>query len=332
MKSRSETATHGSALPTRMEAAALERFGPPNVLEAMTLPVPTPGPGQVLIAVHAAGVGVWDQLMRNGSWQPQAQSRPPVVIGTDAAGIVVDVGQRVTGVSIGERVFAWGYGGFYAEYVAVDAGAVGVIPKQMDFLEAAAASASGLTTLQGLYDILHVKAGDTLLIMGGSGSMGTLAIQFAKHQGARVTATASGKEAQQLVYELGADVVLDSRHKDGLIQLRNFAPDGVDAALVLGAGPTLEQYLDFVRPGGRIAYPYGASPEPRQRSGIRVVGYNLEAGPKEMVRMTRLSTETNLRVPIAAVYPLAQAAEAHERLEAGHVLGKIVLRTRLDVR
>jgi len=331
MTGHTRTSKHDLVIPQTMEAAALDRFGPPHVLKNRMLPVPKPGPGQVLIAVHAAGVGVWDQLMRNGSWQPQGNVPLPIVIGTDAAGTVAEIGHGVTNFSVGDRVFAWGYGGFYAEYVRVNADAVGFMPEGLSYVQAAAASASGLTALQGVDDILKIRSGESLLIMGGSGSMGTLAIQFAKHRGAHVLVTASGAEAQHLVRSLGADVVLDARDRNSLPHLEKLFPSGVDAAFVLGSGPTLERYLDHVRPGGRIAYPYGAEPQPGPRPQIRVVGYNLEAGPKEMHRMTHVASEIHLQVPIAAAYPLEDAAQAHERLEQGHILGKIVLRTKLDV-
>lgn len=319
-----------SIVPETMEAVVIDNFGPPSVLHAAQVPVPQPGPNEVLIAVHAAGVAVWDQQLRDGSWQPQANVRPPIIIGTGGAGTIAKIGQHVKSFSVGDRVFAWGYGGFYAEYVAVRSEYVGSIPPYMKFEEAAAAVDSGLTTLQGLYDILEITSGQHLLIMGASGSMGTLAIQFAHHRGTRVAATASGQGAQDLARSLGADAVVDARHSDGPAQLRAFAPGGLDAALVLGAGPSLESYLDQVRQGGRIAFPYGAEPEPRPRPGVRVNGYNLEAGGEEIARLSRLASSFQLQVPIAASFSLADAVKAHERLASGHLLGKVVLRTKLE--
>jgi NADPH:quinone reductase len=319
-------------VPPTMEATVVDRFGPPNVLRPRRIAVPRPGPKQVLIALHAVGVGVWDIQLRDGSWQPQGDATSPALIGTDGAGIIVEVGDQVSGFSLGDWVYAYGLGGFYAEYVAVDAIHVGHMALHLNFLEAAAASATGLTTLQGLDDVLKVSVGDTLLIIGASGAMGTLAVQFAKLRGARVIATASGREARDLVLGLGADGVLDIRSQDGLKQLQELAPTGVDVSFVLGAGPTLETYLSAVRIGGRIAFPYGVNPEPQRRPGISVVGYNVEAGPQELARLTQSSADARLRVPIAAVYPLAEASKAHERLEQGHTLGRIVLRTDLKLK
>ena len=316
-------------VPATMEVTALETFGSPDVLKTQRAQVPEPGPTKVLIAIHAAGVGVWDLLMRDGSWQPCDIDAPPGVLGTDGAGVVVKVGSQVKRFAVGDRVFGYGFGGFYAEYTVVDESRVGLIPEHMSYAEAAAAAVPGLTDLQGLIDILKLSAGQIALVVGASGALGTLAIQFAKALRARVLASASGTDAKDLVLRLGTDGVFDTRRKDGLDQLRQLAPTGVDAALILGAGSVLEQCLDLVRPGGSIAYPYGVNPEPRPRDRVRVVGYNLEAGPKDLDRMTRLSHEAYLRVPIAQTYALADASEAHKRLEKGHVLGRVILQTRL---
>ena len=316
-------------LPRSMNAAAIDRYGSAMELKPCVLPIPQPQPNQVLIANYAAGVGVWDIQIRDGSWQPRGHVTPPIILGTDSAGIMAKLGSNVTEFEVGERVYAYGDGDFYAAYTAVDVDRVGRIPEHMNFLEAAAVVVPGLTDLQGLEDILKLKAGETLLVFGASGSMGTLAIQFAKARGVRVIATASGEDSQKLVLRLGADIVLDARRDDAAQQLRRLAPNGIEAAFVLAGGTTLENCLESVQPGGRIAFPYGAEPAPRSRPRISVTGYNLVAGRKEMDRLTRLSIEAKLHVPVASVYPLEKAAEAHLRLEEGRVPGRIVLRTKL---
>ncbi len=166
------------------------------------------------------------------------------------------------------------------------------------------------------------------MIFGASGAVGTLAVQFAKRRRARVLATASARNATLLVRRLGADAVIDARSGDAIERLRALAPDGIDAALVLAGGDALEPCLSLVRAGGRVAYPNGVEPEPRRRPRIRLLPYDAIAGPSEFARLGRAVAEARLRVPIAAVYPLSQAAKAHARLEKGHVLGRIVLRIR----
>ncbi len=316
---------------TSMTAAAIDRFGPPEVLTLHTLPVQKPGPNEVVIALQAAGVGFWDAKIRDGSWAGKSV-RFPLVPGADGAGFIADKGSRVRRFHTGDRVWAARYenpkGGFYAEYVTVDAGGVALAPEQLTLPEAAAAAVTGLTALQGIDDVLHVGENETVLIFGASGAVGSLAVQFAKLRGARVIGTASGSDAAAFVQGLGADDVFDARSPDAAGQLRALAPDGLDAVLALAGSDMLEQCLDLVRPGGRIAYPNGVEPEPGKRRRITIKAYNGEAGSDWFRRLQLAVAEAGLKVPIAATYPLDQAAKAHERLEQGHVLGRIVLQIR----
>ena len=325
-----------TAVPGAMAAAALDKFGPPQVLSLHTLPVPLPAPGEVLIELHAAGVGVWDASVRDGSWRPFDHPKFPLVLGTDGAGIVVMKGPRVRRFDVGDRVWAYHYadpkGGFYAEYVAVNVDHVGNMPRRLNFVEAGAGATTGLTALQGIDDALRVGKDETVLVFGATGGVGTLAIQFAKRKGARVIATASGSDAVTLAKKLGADGIFDARGEDAANRLKALAPDGIDAALVLAASGTLEACLDLVKPGGRIAYPNGVWPEPKKRRKIQVLSYNGEAGQRQFERLERAASEARLTVPIAEIYPLEQAVKAHERLEQGHILGRIVLRIGHDSR
>ncbi len=320
-------------IPGAMNAVALEKFGPPNVLTLHTLPVPVPGPSEVLIELHAAGVGSWDASVRDGSWKPAGKPKFPLLPGTDGAGVVVLRGSRVRRFDAGDRVWAYHYaapkGGFYAEYIAVDVQHVGKMPRRLDMLQAGAGATTGLTALQGIDDALRIGRDETVLIFGATGAVGTLAVQFAKRHHARVIATASSREGADLLGTLGAYRVFDARSNDAAEQLHRLAPDGIDAALVLAGNENLETCLDVVRQdGGRIAFPNGVWPEPRKRRKIQVISYNAEPGPREFERLEHAATQARLTVPIAEVYPLAHAAQAHERLEKGHVLGRIVLRIR----
>jgi NADPH2:quinone reductase len=315
-----------------MHAAALDRFGKPKVLRLHELPVPEIGPSEVLIAVHTAGVGSWDADMREG-WSPDGKKpRPPVVLGTDGSGTIAAVGSRVRRFARGEAVYAYSFanstGGFYAEYVAVDAENVGRRPENLSLSEAGAITATGLTALQGIDDVLHVKRGESVVVHGASGGVGSLALQFAKLRGARVLATASGRDGLALVRRLGADAAADGRRDDLRAAARAFAPDGVDAVLALSGGKPLTRLLDGVRRGGRIAFPNGVEPAPRKRRGLSVKSYDATPGVREFERLTRAIEAARLDAAIAASYPLGQASKAHERLAKGHVLGKIVLRVK----
>jgi NADPH:quinone reductase len=316
-------------LPKTMRAAAIDRFGGPEVLRTHVAPVPVPDAREVLIAVHTAGVGSWDADIRGG-WSPNGRVRFPLVLGTDGAGVVAAVGSRVSRLRVGDRVYAYSFdnpkGGFHAEYVAVPAPRAALVPKRLDLLHAGAIPTTGLTALQGVDDALGLKKGETVIIHGAAGGVGSLAIQFAKLRGARVLATASGRDGLAFVRRLGADAAVDGMRGDVAAATRRFAPEGVDAVLALADGPALRQCLDSVRRGGRVAYPNGVEPAPRKRRGLRVVAYDAVPGVREFERLGRAVQESKLKVPIAAAYTLANAWRAHERLARGHVLGKIVLR------
>ena len=312
-----------------MKAAALDRFGPPSVLTLHELPVPSPGPREVLIAIDTAGVGTWDASIRDGSWRKPGRSRFPLVPGTDGAGTIVATGSRVTRLRVGDRVYAYEFGnrqgGFYAEFAVAAAEHVGRVPDALSLREAGAAATIGLTALQGI-NALRLRPRDTVLIFGASGAVGTMAVQFAAQQRARVLATASGKAAARLVRMLGADAIIDARRVDALDELRELSGDGIDAVLALAGGTELERCLDFVRPGGRVVHPNGIEPVPRRRPTFRVRSFDAEASATAFASMNRRLSRSAVRVPIAATYPLARAADAHRRLQRGHIAGRIVLR------
>jgi NADPH:quinone reductase len=317
-------------VPDTMRAAAIDRFGGPSVLKIHMLPVPALDDNEVLIALDTSGVGSWDADMRGG-WWPFGRPHFPVVLGTDGAGIVAAVGARVRRFKVGDKVYAYkweiGKGGFYAEYVAVPAEKVAFVPKPLDLRHAGAIPVTGLTALQGIDDALHVKKGQSIIIHGASGGVGTMGVQFAKLRGARVFATASGRDGIALVRRLGADMAVDGRSGSITEAALQFAPGGVDCVLAL-VGNKLTECLNALRRGGRLAYPNGIKPTPRKRKGLDVIAYDAVAGVREFEKLNRAVTEAKLKVPIAAVYPLVQAAKAHQRLAAGHVLGKVVLRIR----
>jgi NADPH2:quinone reductase len=318
------------AIPQTMNAAAIDEFGPPAVLALHRLPVPKPGPREVLIALASAGVGSWDGLVRDGSWRPWGPNpRFPIVPGTDGAGIVAATGANVHSVRAGDRVWACHYsnpkGGFYAEYVAVDVGSVGRAPEHLTLLEGGAAPTTGLTALQGIDGALHLRRGETILIFGASGGVGSLAVQFAALRDARVFGTASTPEAATFVRGLGAAEVIDARRPEEIGRLKELAPDGLDAVLALAGGKGLEGCIDFVRANGRVAYPNGVEPEPRRRANLGLVAYDGEYGPGELEALSQAAAASRLRVPIAATYPLDRAAEAHTRVEQDRLLGRIAL-------
>src|SRR5438477_890479 len=218
-------------VPDTMKAAAVDRFGPPPALPLHDVPVPRPGPHEVLIAMDTAGIGSWDASIREGSWRKPGRPRFPLIPGVDGAGIVVARGARVRRVQLGDRVYAYEFGnrqgGFYAEFAAAHAEHVGRVPRGLDLRDAGAVATTGLTALQGI-DALELRRGQTVLIFGASGAVGTMAVQFAVQRGAHVIATASGAAPARLVRKLGAHHVIDARRTESTDQLRKFAPNGLD--------------------------------------------------------------------------------------------------------
>lgn len=319
----------------RMKAAAIDRFGPPSVLALHELPVPKPGPREVLIELDTAGVGSWDASIRDGSWRRPGRPRFPLVPGTDGAGIVVAKGARVRRFRVGDRVYAYEFGnrqgGFYAEFAVANANHVGRVPRGLDLSDAGAVATTGLTALQGI-NALRLRPGNTVLIFGASGAVGTMAVQFAAQRRANVLATASGKAATRLVRALGARKVIDARDQDAVDRLRTASRYGIDAVLALAGGDELERCLDFVRSGGRLVYPNGIEPEPRRRPSMRLQSFDAVASPSEFAKLNRRFSQHRVRVPIAATYPLAKAAQAHRRLDRGQVVGRIILRIRASAR
>src|SRR5690349_15166973 len=269
--------------PTTMRAVAIDGPGGPEMLQLRTLPVPGVDAGEVLIAVHAASVASWDIEIR----QSLAYVKPkfPYTLGSDGSGVIAAVGAAVKRFKVGDAVYAYCWdnpkGGFYAEYVAVPADCVSKLPRGGPLEAAGALGASGLTALSGIDRVLHIRRGETLIIHGASGAVGTLALQIAKVRGARVLATASGEEGVALVRRLGADVAIDGRSGDIAAAAREFAPQGVDAVLALAGGAALDKCLDALRAGGKVAYPNGVNPVPRARPGITLIAYDALFGDQK---------------------------------------------------
>jgi len=316
-----------------MQAAALDRFGGLETITLQTLPVPAVGPDEVLIRVESAGVAAWDAFEREGGFAKLFGIEPkfPYVLGTDGAGTVAAVGAQVSRFKEGDRVYAAALtnpkGGFYAEYAAVKADNVSLVPDKLTTEQAGVMPSDALTALRGLDDMLGLKPGETLMIFGAGGGIGHLAVQLAKRMGARVLAVASGEDGVALARRLGADVVVNGRKDDVAAAARAFAPAGLDAALVTAGGEAADRALAAVREGGRVAYPNGVMPEPKVRPGVRLSSYDLIVDQGAIAKLNRLIEAGPFEVHVARTFPLNQAAEAHRALEE-HYLGKLALRPR----
>ena len=321
-----------AAVPTHMKAVAIDAPGGPEVMTVRTLPVPTVDANDVLIEVHAAGVAVWDlQIRKSMQW---VKPRFPYVLGSDGSGVVVAIGSSVTRFKPGDEVYGYCWdnpkGGFYAEYVSAPSDCFAKLPRGISLDAAGALGASGLTALSGVDRALKLKRGDSVIVHGASGAVGTLAVQLAKLRGARVLATASGEEGVALVRRLGADVVIDGRKDDIAAAAHAFAPKGVDAVLAFAGGDALSKCMDALREGGKVAFPNGVEPVPKARPGVTLVPYDALFGDQKVqwAQLNKAVEAKKFEVPIAATFGLAEAAAAHRRVEAGGVRGKVVLKIR----
>ena len=329
------SAAEPGAVPATMKAVAIDKPGGLEVMTLRSIPVPKVDANEILIAVHAAGVAVWDLEIRESA-KYISNPKFPYVLGSDGSGVVAAVGPAVTRFKVGDQVYAYCWdnpkGGFYAEYVAVSTNCVAPLPSNVSLDAAGVLGASGLTAFSGIDRTLHLQRGEKLIIHGASGAVGTLALQMAKARGAKVLATTSGGEAgMDLARRLGADVVVDGRRGDIAAAVRVLVPAGADAVLALAAGDGLKRSMDALRSGGRVAYPTGIASEPQPRSGITITPYDaiFEPQAEQMLQLNRtVEAIKNFRVPVPETFALADAAKAHERIAAGGVLGKIALKIR----
>jgi NADPH:quinone reductase-like Zn-dependent oxidoreductase len=297
-----------------MKAVRFRQFGGPEVLEIADLPDPQPGPGQVRIAVRAAGVNASDWKKRQGLMDDEL----PQTMGYEAAGVVDELGAGVADVAVGDRVFGFSAEGAAQAELAV-LSSYAPVPPSLDFAGAAALPAAVETATRAL-DQLGVGSGSTLLISGASGSVGSAAVQLAVIRGARVIGTASPANHDYL-RSLGAEPVA---YGAGLAErVRTLAPDGVDLALDVAGSSVLPELIELA--GGpehavTIADFAGAREHGvRFSSGDAGRALHALAGIGELIESGRFS------LPVAQTFPLADVAAAHRAGEGGHVRGKLVL-------
>ncbi|MEU8246427.1 NADP-dependent oxidoreductase [Nonomuraea sp. NPDC048916] len=300
-----------------MRAAAFALFGGPEVLQVMELPAPEAGPGQVRVRVRAAGVQPYDAAVRAGWTPPGVTGDLPRVPGNEFAGVVDQVGEGVTEVSAGDEVLGFSQLNAYAEYIVVPASDVAAKPDRVPW-EVAGALTAAVQTAELALDGLAVAGGDTLLIHGAAGAVGTAAVQIAVGRGATVIGTAR-EENHVHLRDLGAVPVV---YGDGLTErVRALAPGGVDAALDGAGGMAVDVSLELVKDRGRII----TLVEHAKAAGLGIRVVQGERSAERLGRYARLYAEGLLKFPIRRTYRLDQAAEAHREIETGHGRGKIAL-------
>jgi NADPH:quinone reductase-like Zn-dependent oxidoreductase len=297
-----------------MKAVRFEQFGGPEVLEIVDLPDPHAGSGEVRIAVRAAGVNPSDWKKRQGLLDEEL----PQTLGYEAAGVVDELGEGVTNLALGDRVFGFcGAGAAQAERAVLSHYAP--IPPSLDFAHAAALP-SAIETAARALDQLGVEGGDTLLVNGASGSVGSAAVQLAVARGARLIGTASPANHEYL-RSLGAEPIA---YGEGLAErVRALAPRGVDLALdVAGSGvlPTL-----IALAGGAAHVLTVADFAGARAHGVRFSRGDTGRALHVLGEIGELIESGRFTLPVARTFPLAEVAEAHRSGEQGHVRGKLVL-------
>ena len=305
-----------------MEAIKIHQFGTPDVLRDEQIERPEPSPGELLVRVKAASVNPVDAKMRSGAYSTPREEDLPVILGRDLSGTIEKLGRGTKGFKVGDDVFVF-LGedrGAYAQYVLVKPGEAAPKPKSLSDVEAAAVPLAALTAWQGLFDHGHLETGQRVLVHGGAGGVGHFAIQFARHVGAEVLTTASDEDRPFLI-ELGAGQIIDHTRD----RFENIVSP-VDLVFDLVGGDTLERSYALVKPGGRLVTTVGRpSPQRAQARNIDAVHFLTEPNGTELAEIAQLIDKGEIRPHVAAIFTLATAAQAHERLEHGHIQGKIVL-------
>jgi len=305
-----------------MKAIVVHEYGGPEVLKYEDVPRPEPKENEALVRVIAAGVNPVDALIRTGKYAKFFGTTLPLIPGYDIAGIVEKTGAKITKLKAGDSIYAYVlWGGGYAEYAVATEGEATAKPKSLNYIEAAAVPLAALTAWQALIDTAKLSAGQTVLIHGGSGGVGSMAIQIAKARGAKVIATASTSN-QDLLKQLGADVAIDYTKT----KFEDVAKD-VDVVLDSVGKDTLARSYGVVRKGGIIAT-LVAEPDQAEldKHGIRGAAISVKPNASELAEITKLIEEKKIKPVVSQVLPLTEAVKAQEQAATHHTRGKIVLR------
>jgi NADPH:quinone reductase-like Zn-dependent oxidoreductase len=307
-----------------MKAAYIEQIGGPDVIKYGDLPDPSPGPGQVVVDVHAASVNGADWKVRSDQYGKTPAF--PLILGRDFSGVVSALGTGVTDLRVGDEVFGvleTGREGAYAEKIAIPAAIIAKKPATMSHVDAAALALTGLTALRSIEDSLKLKPGETILIQGGAGGVASFAIQLAKHIGARVITTGSAGNVAYL-REIGADEVIDYNATDFTKAVKN-----VDAVFETVGGDVATRSFSVLKPGGRAAFIASGQKAPvPERSDVTSLRPIASRDRPVLERVAALYQAGVIRKPEVKLYKLSEAAEAHRVSEGRHLRGKLVFKLR----
>ena len=313
-----------------MRAMVIPRFGGPDVLEPREIDRPDPADDEVLVRVVCSGTNPVDaKLRQNAAW---AGLEPPLVLGYDVSGVVEAVGRKVTDFKPGDEVYytpeIFGNSlGSYAEYNVAPAAILARKPENLSHAEAAAVPLAGGTAWEAIVRRLQVRPGETVLIHGGAGGVGSFAVQIAKAAGARVLATA-GTRNQEVLRELGADVAIDYTAENAAeIALQHTGGKGVDVVFDTAGGDLIAKSIPAARPFGRLACiltPAGTLGGLASKNQT-LFGIFLMREADRLREMAQAIEQGKIRPLVDQVLPLEEVRKAHERLDSGHGTGKVIL-------
>lgn len=320
-----------------MRAVIVPEPGGPEALTVTDVDPPVPGPDEVLVKVSAAGVNRADTLQRQGFYDPPAGATP--VLGLEAAGHVEAIGKSVTTWQVGDRVMALLTGGGYAEYVAVPAGQLIMVPDNLDLIAAAGVMETYATVWSNLFMVAGLRAGQTLLVHGGGSGIGTTAIGLAKARGVRVLTTVGSEGKAEACRRFGADVVINYREQDFVTEVRDLG--GADVILDIMGAKYLERNLRALNTGGHlvvIGLQGGIKAELNLgmllTKRASVTATSLRARPAEekaeivaqlVEHVLPLLKDGTIAPVVDSTFPLAQVADAHRHLEESAHIGKVIL-------
>ena len=305
-----------------MKAVVAHQYGGPEVLKFEAVSRPEPKENEALVRMIASGVNPADPLTLSGKYAREFGTHLPLIPGYDIAGVVEKTGANVTRLKVGDAVYGYPtFGGGWADYVTVKEWEVAAKPKSLNFVEAAAVPMGALTAWQALVDVAKLQPGQTILIHGGSGGVGSFAVQIAKARGARVIATASTAN-QEVLKQLGADVAVDYTKT----KFEDVAKD-VDAVLDPVGKETLARSYGVVKKGG-IVMSLVARPDPAeiQKHEIRGAGISAHADTDDLTEIAQLIDAGKIKPIVTEVLPLRDAVKAQQKAATHHTRGKVVLR------
>jgi NADPH:quinone reductase-like Zn-dependent oxidoreductase len=333
-----------------MKAFLVEKYQKKAPLRLADVPEPTLREDEVLVQIHAAGVNVLDAKLRDGEFKPILPYKLPLILGHDLAGTIVKTGPKTKRYKVGDEVYSRVDDfriGTFAETIAVKETSLAAKPRTLGMEEAASVPLVALTAWQALVDIAKLRAGQKVFIQAGSGGVGTIAIQLAKHIGAYVATTASAANADWL-RSLGADLVIDYKTQDFEIVLRDY-----DVVLHSQDAKALEKSLNVLRPGGRLVSITGpATPDFGAKVGApwflkpvfwalsrgtyrkarqRKVGFDflfMGANGAQLEQIAALIDAGHIRPVIDRIYPFADTNAAITHVESGRAKGKVVIKVR----